>query len=145
MTDARWMVLLETGPHEHVPYGPFDDEATAEHFADYLSVEVDPAKVIKMLSPVMELITYYRRTVEQAAARTAATDRPMYWPPSPGEIWQDRNGERWACCKVPYPNVSYLTCLARQADDNAEEIWRLVGPMTRVQFVAPTLDEEPPF
>lgn len=75
---TSWMVLLETGQHEHVPYGPFDEEVDAEHFADYLSVEVDPAKVIKMLSPVMELITYYRRTIDQKAA----PDRPLYWPRS---------------------------------------------------------------
>jgi hypothetical protein len=139
------MVLLETGPHEHVPYGPFDDEASAEGFACYLTDEVDPAKAIEMRSPVMELLAYYRNFRKTARQTTTAADRPMYWPPSPGEIWQDRNGERWICSKVPYPNVSYLVCLARQADDNAEEIWRLVGPMTRVQFVAPTLGEEPPF
>ena len=144
MTD-RWMVLLETGPHEHVLFGPFDDEATAEHFADYLTDEVDPAKAIKMQSPVMELIAYYRKTSEQAARQTTA-DRPMYWPPSPGEIWQDRNGDRWACARVPKsPGAHYLMCLAHQADDSAEEIWRIYGPMQRVQFVAPTLDEEPPF
>lgn len=135
MTD--YVVLLQTAPREHIPYGPFGDKGTADLFAAYLTSEVDPAKTIELRSPVRELIGFWRN----AAARGTlpATWRPEFWPPQPGHIWQDRNKDRWVGA-----GSGYLVCLAARADDSAEEIWRCYGPMTFVQCVSPT-EEEVPF
>lgn len=133
-----YIVLLDSGPGRRHAYGPIEDPEHARGFAEFMTREVDPAEPLKLIDPIDEMLANYRNRQPE--------ERPIGWPPRPGEIWQDKNGDRWACCRVPnHGDVSYLICLAKQADDSAEEIWRQYGPMTRVQFVAPTLDEEPPF
>jgi hypothetical protein len=42
-------------------------------------------------------------------------------------IWRDQDGNRWAC-----QADTTLACLARVADDSAEEIYRRHGPLTLV-------------
>jgi hypothetical protein len=140
MTEMQWVVLLNTGNNETVAYGPIDDAECAEAFAVYLTAEVDPASVRALRSPVHELLAWWRNN-RQAADQP----KPGMWPPMPGSIWQDKNGDRWAAIRVRRPDTSYLVCLASQAEDNADEIWRRWGPLTFVQFIAPTLAEEPPF
>lgn len=132
---TRWIVLLDSGRGARCAYGPMDDPDMAEQFAAFLSRQVDPAAVLKLLDPVDEVLGFINRQPQLPDAR------PIGWPPEAGDIWQDKAGDRWACVRAPHP---YLTCLARPADDNAEEIWRVYGPMTRVEFVAPNV-EEPPF
>jgi hypothetical protein len=55
---------------------------------------------------------------------------PEHWPPLLGDVWQDREGRRWAAFRDR--DTSYLECLAMPADDSAEEIDRVYGPMTLV-------------
>lgn len=137
----QWVVLLRTGVADTYPYGPFNDEAYAEQFADYLTAEVDPARVVPLRSPIGELISFYNRAA--AEARPAGNARPDRWPPTPGEVWEDRNRDRWICTRIP-SGIPYLMCIAKQADDSAEEIWRTHGPLTFVEHVNPNA-EEPPF
>jgi hypothetical protein len=66
--------------------------------------------------------------------------RPENWPPTMGQIWQDRHGERWICAG----RNGRLTCLARPAGDNAEDIWREHGPLSFVWSFNPR-EEEAPF
>lgn len=136
---ARWVVRLNEA-HGKFMYGPFDDEAEASRFASYLSAEVDPAEVLPLRSPTAELLSFWHnhRTDE-----TATLPRPAEWPPQAGDVWEDRNGDRWICTRSP-GTAPYLTCLAQQADDSAEEIWRVHGPMKRHTFIPPNV-EEPPF
>lgn len=137
---TSWIVRLQTGRKpEYVPYGPFDNEAMAQDFADFLTSEVDPATVHRLRAPVGELLGYWASVREKGAP--PADWRPEYWPPQPGHIWQDRNKDRWIGTGG---NSGYLTCLSRVADDNAEHIWAHHGPMTFVQCVSPT-EEEVPF
>lgn len=139
MTD-QWVVVLNTGGDPYV-YGT-EDEDTARQFAEYLTAEVDPAYAVCLRSPMAELLGFWRQhRVLVAETREA---RPEFWPPQPGQIWQDRNGWRWVCAATGNPTASYLVCLAQQADDSAEEVWRLFGPMTLVSTVDPT-EQECPF
>jgi hypothetical protein len=141
---GAWVVVVRSGDRDDdtYVYGPLDDGQIAARFADFMTTEVDPARAYRIEPPTPELLLFWNRTIK---GEPTTSKRPVGWPPSPGEVWQDRGGDRWVCARVTGKNVSYLTCLARMADDNAEEIWRQYGPMTRVQFVAPTKDEEPPF
>jgi hypothetical protein len=133
-----WVVLLNnSGSDRPIPFGPFREAKDADDFAAFLTMEVDPA--VPLMSPTRELLSFWHQQ------RTRANPRPIGWPPKPGDIWEDDSGDRWVCVRTPNANVSYLQCLARGADDAAEEIWRMFGPMTRIQYVAPTNNEEPPF
>lgn len=137
---AQWVVVLRAGdrPDDTYVYGPLADKEIADRFADFLATEVDPARAYRIESPVPELLLFWNRQMK--GEPTGAT-RPPEWPPHPGQVWQDRNGDRWICTAAPH---RYLTCLTRQADDSAEEIWRLFGPLTFIQAI-PTRDEEAPF
>jgi hypothetical protein len=140
-----WVILLATGGTGEAThaYGPVEDEALARQFAAFLTGEVDPATCLRLVTPLDELLGWWRNNRQPADTHV----RPIGWPPKPGEIWEDRAGDRWICLRHHTNPAagSYLTCVARQADDNAEEIWRLFGPLHHVQFVAPTTGEEPPF
>ena len=137
MTD-QWVVVLNTGAGPYV-YGT-EDEDTARQFAEYLTAEVDPASAHRLRSPTAELLSFWRRHDMQRSQ----ADRAEFWPPRPGQIWQDRNRDRWVCAATGNPTASYLVCLAQQADDSAEEVRRLFGPMTLVSTVDPT-EQECPF
>jgi hypothetical protein len=58
---VTWIVLLRSGsrPDDTTCYGPFPDQQTAERFAAYLTVEVDPAIASPLQSPVRELLAWY--------------------------------------------------------------------------------------
>lgn len=135
-----FVVLLKTGKDDEMPYGPFDDQELARRFAAFLSEQVDPATVQRLLSPERELLSWYanRHSVD------ARLVLPENWPPQPGQVWQDRNKDRWVCAGTNPSNTPYLVCIARQADDSAEEILRQHGPMTLVHSFQPT-EEECPF
>lgn len=142
MTQA-WVVVMRTGDRDDdaYVYGPLSDADVARRFADFMTTEVDPARVYRVESPVPELLQFWNRTMK---GEPTSPKMPVGWPPSPGEVWEDRGGDRWVCTRTAGKHA-YLVCLARMADDSAEEIWRNHGPMTRVALVAPTKDEEPPF
>lgn len=137
MTD-QWVVVLHTGsgPTATCVYGPIGDEDTARSFAEFMKVEVDPATVHRLMSPTAELLANWRNR------QLDNTVRPEFWPPQPGQIWQDRNKDRWICVGTP-SQTPYLTCLAHMADDSAEEIWRVHGPMSFVTSTDPTEVECP--
>ena len=67
------------------------------------------------------------------------TPFPDEWPPKPGDIWQDREGNRWVCTPVT-GGGSYLSCLAHHGEDSAEAIWEMHGPMTRLYRYAVSAD-----
>lgn len=142
----RWVVLLAAGGNGEAThaYGPIDDEDMARQFATFLTGEVDPATYLRMVTPMDELLGWWRSNRQPPPA---ADQRPIGWPPRPGDVWQDRAGDRWICVRHHPAGVAagYLICVANQADDSAEEVWRLFGPLQRVQSIAPTLNEEPPF
>jgi hypothetical protein len=140
---GAWVVVVRSGDRDDdtYVYGLLPDKGTACRFADFLTTEVDPAHAYRLESPVPELLLFWNRTVKNGPGTPRM---PLGWPPSPGEVWEDRDGNRWVCIRTTGKH-SYLVCLARTADDSAEEIWRQHGPMTRVQLVAPTKNEEPPF
>jgi len=138
MTD-QWVVVLDTGTTRCVPYGPIDDEETAKSFAEFLTSEVDPAGWHRLLSPTAELLSFWRNH-----AVVEADVYPEDWPPKPGQVWQDRDGNRWACAGTPPRMNSYMFCLAHPGDDPAEEIWRRFGPLHLVMSISPT-EEEAPF
>ena len=56
---SKWVVVL--GSHDRyrsVACWVFDDQATAERFAEYVTREIDPAEVHMALDPVAELLTW---------------------------------------------------------------------------------------
>jgi len=91
-------------------------------------------------------VTDWARAIQPTAlahpAKAVDDQRPEFWPPQPGQIWQDRNKDRWICTATP-STTPYLVCVARQGDDSAEEIWDLYGPMTFIQSMDPTEVECP--
>lgn len=115
----QWVVVLR-GQKEAMVYGP-TDATTAKEFAEYLTVEVDPASAHKLRSPTRELLAFWRQRRQQSI------DLTENWPPKPGDIWQDRNGNRWSC-----QVGGYLASLAFTADDAPDEIARIYGPMALV-------------
>lgn len=134
---TQWIVALDEARGSFA-YGPFGDEEEAHAFAKFLTAEVDPAKAVRLSSPVRQLLSWYEHPGDPEKPY------PDRWPPDPGDIWQDRNGDRWICCRRT-GGKPYLVCLAFSRDDGAEEVWRLYGPMIRVtQHIAPN-EEEPPF
>jgi hypothetical protein len=57
-----WIVRLTDQPGA---YGPFDDRASADRFADFLTVEVDPAHIEQLRDPVTELLNWRDRQQER--------------------------------------------------------------------------------
>lgn len=138
----QWVVVQRSGdrPDDTYVYGPLTDKETASRFADFLTTEVDPARAYALESPVPELLLLWNRKIK---GELSGARKPPEWPPVPGQVWQDRNGDRWICTRTP-GNVPYLVCIAKQSDDGAEEIWRLYGPLTLHKWIVPNA-EEPPF
>lgn len=136
---TQWAVLVRTGTDTGLYlYGPFDDSADAGRFSAFMTAEVDPASVLILRSPMAELLTFLKNQRDDAQATI-----PVQWPPQPGDVWQDRDGDRWICTRTP-GDTHYLVCIAKQADDSAEEIRRLYGPLKWHAHLAPNV-EEPPF
>ncbi len=134
----QWVVVLHSGDDIYV-YGPLADRDDASRLADFLTTQVDPARAYPLDSPVPELLLFWNRQIK---GEPAAVKRPLMWPPQPGSMWQDRNGDRWICTQSS-GNHPYLVCIAKQADDAAEEIWRRYGPLTFVHHIPPTFKECP--
>lgn len=135
-----FVVLLKTGSETGVLYGPFDTRLEANEFAEFMSKEVDPATVESLRSPTLELLAFWRNELK----RPDRADKPEYWPPKPGQVWQDRDLNRWVCAGTNASNTPYLVCIAYQADDSAEEILRKCGPLKLVHSFDPH-EEEVPF
>jgi hypothetical protein len=57
---VTWMVILKSGERmdDMYCYGPFDDETSAQRFADFLTKEVDPAVPCLLRSPSLELMNW---------------------------------------------------------------------------------------
>lgn len=141
---TQWVVVLRCGdrPDDTYVYGPLADKDTASRFADFLTTEVDPAHALAITSPVPELLLFWNRTLTGKPPAALDRRKPKHWPPKPGHIWEDRDGDRWICTTMT-GDGSYLTRIGKQADDSAEEIWRLCGPLTFVQHIPP--NSEVPF
>lgn len=45
-------------------YGPFDDGKAAGRFAAFMTAEVDPATVVKLSSPTLELLAFYENPID---------------------------------------------------------------------------------
>lgn len=129
---GQWAVVMRVDDQNILVYGPIADEDTAAQFAQFLTAEVDPAVHYRMRSPEQELLGFWR----SGESRSAVDARPDEWPPEPGQIWQDRDGVRWVATAPYNPTRTNLACLARPADDDAEEIWQCFGPMSLVDSVA---------
>jgi hypothetical protein len=142
---VTWAVVLRTGdqPDQQYLYGPIDDEAHAERFAEYLTKEVDPAHVERMHSPLAEMLRWHQYESKRLDAGLPA---PEHWPPLPGDIWQDKDGNRWTCSAEQHTanGRPYLVCLAFTADDSADEINRKYGPM-RLVYRPDVREYEVPF
>lgn len=68
-----WIVLLR----EHVvrPYGPFTSQSDAEAFAEFLNAEVDKAEVVRLQSPLHELLAWRdTRTVPSVRGEPPRTE-----------------------------------------------------------------------
>ena len=65
-------------------------------------------------------------TVEHAA--------PAEWPPQPGDLWRDCDGDVWLVCMVGDGEVFGLTmiCAAGAADRSPEQLAERFGPLTLV-------------
>ena len=106
-------------------YGPFDSDTDAKEFAEFLTAEVDPATVHRLIPPEDELLGWWRN---QRHGETRPLAEEGTWPPLLADIWQDRRGERWTAVVG-----DQLLHLGRQ--DGAaphQEIWRLFGPLTLI-------------
>jgi hypothetical protein len=123
------VVLLDSA-HGPYAYGPFDEKENADQFASFLSAEVDPARVLRLIPPIDEMYGWWRN---RSSALT-----PANWPPRHGDIWQDQKLNRWSC-----QQDGTLACLAHKADDTAAEINRVYGPLTIVYRPNATEEESP--
>jgi hypothetical protein len=56
-----WIVRLID---QRMPYGPFDDRASADRFREFLTAEVDPAEIEQLHDPVTELLNWRDATQE---------------------------------------------------------------------------------
>lgn len=61
----QWVVLLDVGGPDPLIYGPTEDEDTARDFAAFLTAEVDPARVVELLSPTKQLISFWKHHNEE--------------------------------------------------------------------------------
>ena len=124
MSDS-WVVIIPDASGGPVAYGPIEDGNTACRFAAFLRDEVDPAVVVKLRSPLLELLTFRDNERRHDLAGTLRnTDN---WPPQHGDIWQDRAGARWCCQRN-----GILASLVDQRSDSAAEVFRRYGPLTLV-------------
>lgn len=71
--EKQFVVVLK-GRHHKVAWGPFDSRAAAEEFAAFVTVEIDPAEVRTLSSPVGELLAWHKSLAEQADVPGEAED-----------------------------------------------------------------------
>jgi hypothetical protein len=59
---------------------------------------------------------------------------PAEWPPLPGDLWRDHDGDVWLVCMIGDGEVSALTmiCAAGAADRSPEQLLTKFGPPTLV-------------
>lgn len=57
---TMWAVVLGSHQPYHASacWGPFADEETAKRFAAYVTREIDPGQVVKLLDPAAELLNW---------------------------------------------------------------------------------------
>jgi hypothetical protein len=132
---SQYGVLLD-GSHGHHLYGPFDDKETAVQFAEFLTAEVDPAQVLRLIPPIDEMHGWWRSQRDRETDPAAAEG---VWPPKLGDAWQDKNGDRWLA--MPGKQLLHLAGLKGSAP--YAEIWRLFGPLTLVNRTQVRFEEVP--
>lgn len=130
------VVLLDSSHGPHV-YGPFRDVVEAEKFAEFLTAEVDPASVLRLIPAVDELLGWWAHT---RSRETEPLAEEGMWPPRLGDVWQDKRGDRW----LAVPGEQLLHMANRNGAAPYAEIWRLFGPLTIVRRTE-AHEEEVPF
>lgn len=70
--------------------------------------------------------------------------KPLYWPPSAGEVWQDRNRNQWLVQRRPDGRVRMIPAFLSSDDDPdtvdlPEHLLAYLGPLERI------FGEDPPF
>ena len=60
----RFAVVIEGEMSWPGVFGPFTDREDAERFAAFATAEIDPARVVPLLSPVAELLNWRDMTKE---------------------------------------------------------------------------------
>jgi hypothetical protein len=60
----KQFVVVLTGHHSKVTWGPFDGREPAEEFAGFVTAEIDPAEVRTLSSPAGELLAWRRASKE---------------------------------------------------------------------------------
>ncbi len=70
---TTWVVVL--GSHKEYHSSAcwvFDNQDTAERFAAYVTREIDPARVLKALDPVAELLTWRQNHLTPSSPEDAS-------------------------------------------------------------------------
>jgi hypothetical protein len=90
------VVLREQG----TVYGPFENDGQAEHFADYLTDEVDPADVRALCSPVADLLGWRTNVAVPLISRLPACATPADCPlgPEPHQFAAPPEQVTGLCC-----------------------------------------------
>lgn len=60
----KQFVVVLTGHHSKVAWGPFATRESAQEFAEFVTAEIDPAEVRTLSSPAGELLAW-RRAMEE--------------------------------------------------------------------------------
>ena len=96
-------------------YGPFDDANVAKSFADFASLEIDPARVVIMTNPVAEMLAWAKaNTAPGSLVTVGSPDGSIVdttgWAPGiakahaqvckGGDFWRT-HGEICICTCVP--------------------------------------------
>ena len=132
---TQFGVLLD-GAHGPYLYGPFDEKENADQFANFLSAEVDPARVFRLIPPIDEMYGWWRNRRNQETKPMSAEG---IWPPRVGDAWQDKRGDRWLA--MPGDQLLHMAGLNGSAPH--AEIWRLFGPLTLVNRIQIRQEEVP--
>lgn len=101
-------------------YGPFDDANVAKSFADFASLEIDPARVVVLADPVAEMLAWRAQNtplgaMERDPITGNLTVDTTGWAPGVakqhagickgGDFWRD-HGEICICKCVPCRRVA---------------------------------------
>lgn len=116
---TQFAVLLKINGDWTAAYGPFDDANRAQGFCEFLTQEVDPARVVIMTDPVAELLSWRTSNaplgaMERDPVTGNLTVDTTGWAPGVakrhagickgGDFWRD-HGEVCICKCVPCRQV----------------------------------------
>lgn len=107
-------------------YGPFAEFKEAGQFASFLTSAVDPAEVLPVRSPVLELLTYHAMILAQD---NASDGRPDY-------VEADKIVRvREACCAADVPLRDRYGFAA--SDEDIQRVWAwCIEPLTADTVIA---------